>query len=41
MENSCECCNELSGSIECWELSSGYITDGLSNNADLHRVSPV
>jgi hypothetical protein len=39
VESPCECGNELSGSIKCWELPSGYTTCGLSSRAQLHRVS--
>jgi hypothetical protein len=28
--------DELSGSIECWEVSSGFKTGGLSSSAQLH-----
>jgi hypothetical protein len=39
VESSCECCNEPSGSIKCWELPRGCTTCGLSSGTQLHRVS--
>jgi hypothetical protein len=39
MESSCELGNEPSGSIKCWELSSGCTTCALSSGTQLHRVS--
>jgi hypothetical protein len=36
---SCEYGTEPSGSIKCWELSSGYTTGGLSSSAQLYRVN--
>jgi hypothetical protein len=38
-KSSCECGNESSGSIECWELSSGFRTGGLPSSSQLLRVS--
>jgi hypothetical protein len=39
MENSCEFGIEPSGSMKCWETSSGLSSSGLSSSARLHRVS--
>jgi hypothetical protein len=39
VESSCECSNEPSGSIKCWELPSDCTTCGLSSGTQLHRVS--
>jgi hypothetical protein len=40
MERSCECGNELLGSMKCWESSSGCTTTGgLLSSAELNRVS--
>jgi hypothetical protein len=39
VESSCECGNEPSGSIKCWELPSGCTTCGLSSGTQLHTVS--
>jgi hypothetical protein len=39
VESSCECGNEPSGSIKCWELPNGCTTCGLSSGTQLHRVS--
>jgi hypothetical protein len=30
VKSSCECGNELSDSIKCWETMSGFTTGGLS-----------
>jgi hypothetical protein len=37
VESSCECGNELSGSVKCCKLSSGFTTGDLSK--ELRRVS--
>jgi hypothetical protein len=39
VESSCECGYEPSGSIKCWKISSGFMSGGLLNNAQLHRGS--
>jgi hypothetical protein len=36
MESSCECGNEPSGSVKCWETMSGFTTGGLSSSAQLY-----
>jgi hypothetical protein len=38
VESSCECGNELSGSIIAGKLSSGYTIGGLSSGAQSHTV---
>jgi hypothetical protein len=38
-ELSCECGNEPSVSIKCWETNEGFTTGGLSSTAQLHIVS--
>jgi hypothetical protein len=40
-ESSCECGNEPSGAIKCWETTERYRTGGLSSSAQLHRASFV
>jgi hypothetical protein len=37
--SSCEFGNESSGSMKCWEVSSGLATGGLSISAQLRGVS--
>jgi hypothetical protein len=39
VESSCEFGIELSGSMKCWELSSGLTSSGLSISVQLHIVS--
>jgi hypothetical protein len=41
VESSCEFGIELTGSIKCFELSSGLTSNGLSSSAQLHRVSQL
>jgi hypothetical protein len=38
VKSSCECSNEPSSSIKCWELSSYFTTGGFSSSAQLHKV---
>jgi hypothetical protein len=39
VERSCEFGIEPSGSMKCWELSSGLASSGLSSSVQLHIVS--
>jgi hypothetical protein len=41
VESSCECGNESSGSLNAGKVSSDYTTCGLSNSAELHRISSL
>jgi hypothetical protein len=38
LESFCECCNEPSGFIKCWEILEGLHNWCLSSSAQLHRV---
>jgi hypothetical protein len=38
MESSCECSNEPSDSIKCWQTIEWLHGGGLSGSAQLHRV---
>jgi hypothetical protein len=39
VESCCEFGIEPSGSMKCWDISSGLKSSGLSSSAQLHRVS--
>jgi hypothetical protein len=41
VESCYEFSDEPSGSIECWEVSSGFKTSGLSSSAQLHSQSVI